>query len=398
MSAERLARLDSYMKQQVASGHTPGAVTLLARHGKIVAFNSYGEADPERHIAMKKDAIFRIYSQTKVVTAVAMLMLFEEGKWQFEDPITRFLPEFKSLRVFKGLGPDGSMQLEDVSRPPTMHELLTHTAGFGYGLNEDNPVDKAYFQSNFMKSPNTAEAIQRIAKLPLATQPGQHWRYSAAVDIQGYIIEKLTGQSLREFMQTRIFGPLKMQDTDFYVPASKWSRFVALKAYDTASGSLTEPSGVLTFDYARPPGTASGGAGLVSTATDYLRFAQMLLNGGELEGVRILAPGTVRLLASNHLSEDIRAKNPEPFSIQTGYGFGINVEVLMDPARAGTLLGEGSYSWGGAAGTWFWIDPRNDLIFVGMVQVLDRWKDPQTKHLTDDAGSLIYGALVTPAK
>ncbi|HLZ97381.1 MAG TPA: serine hydrolase domain-containing protein [Steroidobacteraceae bacterium] len=397
-SAERLGRLDAYMKRQVQSGHVPGAVTLLARHGKIVAFDTYGEADSDRHTPMAKDAIFRIYSQTKVVTGVALMMLFEEGKWHFDDPVTRFVPEFKSLRVFKGLNADGSMQLEDIGRPPTMRELLTHSAGFGYGLSADTAVDKAYAEANFMAAPSTQEAIARIAKLPLMSQPGVHWSYSAAADIQGYIVERIAGQSLSDFLQTRLFTPLRMNDTGFYVPASKNPRFVPLKAYDAATKSLTAPSGVLVFDYSHPPGTASGGAGLVSTASDYLRFAQMLLNGGELDGVRILAPATVRLLASNHLAEDIRAKHDEPFAARTGVGFGVDVAVILDPAKAGTLRGEGSYDWGGAAGTWFWIDPKNDLIFIGMIQVMNRWQDPQLQKVDAETAALVYGALVNPAR
>ena len=397
-SAERLTRLDQYMKRQVAGGHMPGAVTILARHGKVVSFNVYGEADADQHRPMTRDAIFRIYSETKVVTAVAMMMLFEEGKWQFDDPITRFIPEFRSLRAFKGVNEDGSLQLEDLSRAPTMRELVTHSAGFGYGLREDNPVDKAYSQSNFMHSPNSTAAIQQIAKLPLASQPGLRWRYSAAVDVQGYIIERISGLSLADFMRTRIFEPLKMTDTGFYVPASKKNRFVAMKQYDPASNSLIAPSGVLVFDFSQPPGTDSGGAGLVSTASDYLRFAQMLANGGELDGVRLLAPGTVRLLASNHLTEEIRAKPHGEFSATTGIGYGVNVSVVLDPTKAGTLQGEGTYSWGGAAGTWFWVDPKNDVVLVGMMQVLDRWIDPQLQDFDKDVSSLVYGALVQPGK
>jgi CubicO group peptidase (beta-lactamase class C family) len=398
VSPERLARLDEYMKRQVAGGHIPGAVTLLARHGKIVTFNSYGELDPDRHVAMPRDAIFRIYSETKVVTGVAMMMLFEEGKWHFDDPVTRFLPELKSLRVCKGLNEDGSMQLEDISRPPTMRELLTHSAGFGYGLSDDNPVDKAYSQSSFLSAANSTDAVERILKLPLASQPGVHWRYSAAADIQGYIIERISGLPLGEFMQQRLFGPLRMKDTGFYVPAFKKDRFAALKAYDATTKSLVAPSGTLVFDYSRPPGAASGGAGLVSTASDYLRFSQMLLNGGELDGVRILAPATVRLLASNQLAGDIRAKEHESFSEHTGMGFGVDVAVVLDSAKAGTLRAEGSYDWGGAAGTWFWIDPRNDLIFIGMIQVMNRWKDPQLKDIDTDTSALVYSALVSPGK
>lgn len=396
-SEERLARLDEYMKHQVSTGHLPGATTLLARHGRIVAFNTYGESDPDRHVPMSRDAIFRIYSQTKVVTGVALMILFEEGRWRFDDPVTKFLPELKSLHVVAGTNPDGGFQLADASRPPTMRELLTHSAGFGYGLNEDNPVEQAYYRSRFLSAASSREALSRLAQLPLASQPGLHWRYSAAVDLQGYLIERITGQSLGDFMQQRIFGPLGMKDTAFYVPASKASRFAVLKDYDATSKSLTPPhDGPLMFDYSKPPGAASGGAGLVSTTTDYLRFAQMLLNGGELGGVRILAPGTVSLMASNHLASDIRAKEDEPFSQHTGMGFGVDVAVVLDRARAGTPQGEGSYSWSGAAGTWFWIDPKNDLVFVGMVQVMNRWKDPQIHDLDNETMQLVYGALVAP--
>jgi CubicO group peptidase (beta-lactamase class C family) len=397
-TADRLVQLDEYVKRQVAGGYIPGAVILLARHGKVVVFDSYGKADADRNIAMSKDTIFRIYSQTKVVTGVAMMTLFEEGKWLFDDPVTKYVPEFKQLRVFKGLNADGSMKLDDLERPPTMRELLTHSAGFGYGLSADDPVDKAYNQSGFLTAADSTDAIQRIAKLPLASQPGEHWRYSAAVDIQGYIVERISGQSLADFMQSRIFGPLKMHDTAFYVPAAKRNRFVALKAYDATSKSLIEPSGVLVFDYSRPPGAASGGAGLVSTANDYLRFAQMLLNGGELDGARILSPAAVKLLASNHLAEDIRAKPGEPFGVRTGVGFGVDVSVLMDPAKAGTLRGEGTYDWGGAAGTWFWIDPKNDVIFIGMIQVMNRWQYPQLQNIDTEISALVYRALLEPGK
>lgn len=308
------------------------------------------------------------------------------------------MPEFKSLRVFKGLKPDGTMQLEDIDRAPTMRELLTHSAGFGYGLTADNPVEAAYEASGFMTAASADDAIGRIAKLPMASQPGLHWRYSAAVDIQGYIIERISGLALSEFLQQRLFAPLKMSDTAFYVPASKWPRFAVLKAYDPTSKSLIAPTGVLVFDYSRPPGAASGGAGLVSTAADYLRFAQMLLNGGELDGVRILAPGTVKLLASNHLADSIRIKPEEPFAEHTGTGFGVDVAVTLDAARAGTLRGQGAYDWGGAAGTWFWVDPNSDLIFIGMIQVMNRWQDPQLRNIDTETNALVYGALVNPAR
>jgi CubicO group peptidase (beta-lactamase class C family) len=387
-SAERLEQLHSYLQHLVDSGSVPGAVIVLARHGKTVLFDSFGQADT--------DAIFRIYSQTKVVTGVAMMILFEEGKWKFDDPVTKFIPEFRQLRVFDGLNADGSMKIVDLKRAPTMRELLTHSAGFGYGLSDDNPVDKAYGQSGFLTAANATDAIQRIAKLPLASQPGQHWRYSAAADIQGYIVERISGESLADFMQRHIFRPRKMNDTAFYVPAAKRSRFVTLKSYDPVSKSLTAPSGVLDFDYSHPPGAASGGAGLVSTASDYLRFAQMLLNGGELEGARVLSPSAVKLLASNHLADEIRGNPTEPFSTHTGTGFGVDVSVLLDTAKAGSTRGVGTFEWGGAAGTWFWIDPTNDVVFIGMIQVMNRWLDPPLQSIDLDSGALVYRALINP--
>ena len=269
-SSDRLRRLDAYLQELVTRGRVPGASALLSRHGKVVSFKVYGEADSRSGAPITRDSIFRIYSQTKPVTGVAMMILFEEAKWHLDDPITKFIPEFKQLRALQTVKADGSLQLEEVARAPTMRELLTHSAGFGYGLAEDNPVDKAYRQSDFMAANDATDAIERLAKLPLAGQPGMHWRYSAAVDIQGYIIERLSGQTLAEFMQQRIFGPLAMNDTAFYVPAGKRQRLVSLRSYDAASNSLVDPTGVLVFDYSKPPRVASGGAGLVSTA-DRLR-------------------------------------------------------------------------------------------------------------------------------
>ncbi|MDP8985773.1 MAG: beta-lactamase family protein [Pseudomonadota bacterium] len=397
-SSDRLRRLDAYLQELVTRGRVPGASALLSRHGKVVSFKVYGEADSRSGAPITRDSIFRIYSQTKPVTGVAMMLLFEEAKWHLDDPITKFIPEFKQLRALQTVKADGSLQLEEVARAPTMRELLTHSAGFGYGLAEDNPVDKAYRQSDFMAANDATDAIERLAKLPLAGQPGMHWRYSAAVDIQGYIIERLSGQTLAEFMQQRIFGPLAMNDTAFYVPADKRQRLVSLRSYDAASNSLVDPTGVLVFDYSKPPRVASGGAGLVSTAADYARFAQMLLNGGELDGVRILSPATVKLLSGNLLDERVRAKPEEPFSAHSGVGFGADVAVVEDAAKAGTLSGVGTYSWNGAAGTWFWIDPKNDVVFVGMIQVMNRWSEPHLVNLDKDTQTLVYQALLHPEK
>jgi len=396
-SSPRLALLDTSVARRIASGRLPGASVLLMRHGKVVLTRVYGKADVATGAPIKTDTIFRIYSQSKPVTAVALMILFEQGKWHFDDPITRFIPEFESLRVFKQVDSDGKMQTEPLSRPPTMRELLTHSAGFAYGLNRSSPVESAWFDVDFMRASSTDEAIRKIAALPLFDQPGRHWHYSAAVDIQGYIIERLSGQTLAQFMQTHIFGPLRMNDTAFYVPPEKRSRLVGLQQIDLQQLRAVQPDNILNLDYSKPPKVASGGAGLVSTLHDYARFAQMLLNGGELDGARILAPATVKLIDSNLLSDEIRAR-PESYQAGSGVGFGANVAVTLDTAKAGTLEGVGSFSWGGAAGTNFWVDPSNDVVCVSMMQVLQKWDDPDLKYFDADLQALVYAALVHPEK
>ena len=396
-SSQRLALIDTYIARQLANGRLPGVSVLLMRHGKIVLEKAYGRANLDTGTPLKLDNIFRIYSQTKPVTAVAMLILFEQGKWHFDDPVTRFIPEFKQLRVFKSISPDGAIQTEPQSRPPTMRELLTHAAGFAYGLDRSSPVETLWHQADFMRSANTDAAINQIAQLPMYDQPGLHWHYSAAVDIQGYIIERLSGETLADFMQTHIFGPLRMNDTAFYVPAAKLSRLVGMKQIDTNPLRLVQPDSILDFDFSKPPKVASGGAGLVSTLRDYARFAQMLLNGGELDGVRILSPSAVKLMDSNHLADDIRAKQ-EAFAQRSGVGFGMDVSVTLDPAKAGTLAGPSSFGWGGAAGTNFWIDPTNDIVFVSLMQVLQKWDDPDLKDFDTDLTTLVYAALLHPEK
>jgi CubicO group peptidase (beta-lactamase class C family) len=396
-SSQRLALIDSYVAKQIATGRLPGFSVLLMRHGKVVLQKVYGKADLDKGNPLQRDSLFRIYSQTKPVTGVALMILFEQGKWHFDDPVTKFIPEFNQLRVFKGVNPDGSVQTEPISRPPTMRELLTHTAGFAYGLDRSSPIESAYFEADFMRAPDTNHAIAKIAALPMFDQPGQHWHYSAAADIQGYIVERLSGQSLADFMQAHIFGPLGMNDTAFYVPAEKRSRLVGMKQVDGNLLKLIEPNTILNFDYSRPPPVDSGGAGLVSTLHDYARFAQMLLNGGQFDGVRILSPASVRLMDSNQLADDIRAK-PEAFSVRSGVGFGVDVNVTLDTAKAGTLGGVGSFGWGGAAGTNFWVDPSNDVVCVSLMQVLQRWQDPELKNFDNDLSTLVYAALVEPEK
>jgi len=394
-SAEGLKKLDAHMQDLVDTGHLPGVTTMLVRHGKVVNFEVHGKKGFDGP-PMTKDTVFRIYSQTKPVTGVAMMILFEEGKWKLDDPVSKYVPEFASLRVFKAVNPDGSFDTVPADRPPTMRELMSHSGGFAYGLVADNPIDQAYVDTGVLGSKSREEFAQKVAALPLVAQPGTRWKYSVSVDIQGMIIEKLTGMSLGDFMQQRIFTPLKMTDTGFWLPAQKMDSLASLYLWGPKQKKLIPAEGFMVLDITKPPVVASGGGGLVSTNADYARFAQMLLNGGELEGQRILKPETVKLMRTNMLSDTIMKSDPS-FNTAKGRGFGLDFAVVLDSAKAGPY-GEGTYSWGGAAGTWFWIDPTNDLFFLGMIHILNKGGDPAIKDIDDDSAKLVYGALVDPKK
>ena len=360
MSSERLARLDAGMRNLVDEGRLAGVVTMVARHGKVVEFEAAGKRDIAANLPMQKDSIFRIYSMSKPVTGVAMMMLFEEGKWQLNDSVAMYVPELAHLKVY-GTDAGGNMVLNEPAHPMTMRELMSHTAGFTYGYFSNTPVDKLQREADLLNIDNTLdEFIKRVAKLPLNSQPGAEWHYSVAVDIQGYIVQKLSGMPFEEFLSKRIFKPLNMVDTGFYVPPEKLKRFAEFYDYDK-DGKLQVLHGSLNHDFSKKPALSSGGGGLVSTATDYMRFCQMLLNGGQLGGVRLLSPLTVEMMRTNVLAPSMPILAP-------GAGFGLDFAVLTDVMAAGGYYGKGTYWWGGAAGTWFWIDPTDDLIVIGMIQ------------------------------
>jgi CubicO group peptidase (beta-lactamase class C family) len=390
-SAERLARFHAGMNAIVDRGLAPGVATVVIRHGRIVDTHIYGKADLATGAPLTRDTLWRMYSQTKPVTGVAMMILFEEGRWKLDDPVVKYIPEFASLKVFKGLDRDGKPTFEPMARSATMRELMTHTAGFAYGLMPDNYVDQAYRDSPLFRNPTWQDAMRVLADLPLASQPGTEWRYSISVDIQGYIVEKLSGQSLPDFMESRIFGPLGMKDTAFWAPEAKRSRLASLYMFDPDTRKVVPAEGFMVLPMDKVPTAANGGGGLVSTMADFSRFGAMLANGGVLDGVRILSPATVKLMASNHLSDvtlpTYQAGNP-------GHGFGLDVDVIMDPVQAGTLAGKGSFSWGGAAGTWFWVDPENDVVVLGFIHVLGAG----FLRLDQVSATLVYQALVDPKK
>ena len=398
-SSERLERLHTLMQDAVDHQQVAGVVTLLARHGKVVDYRTYGMRDIASKTAMTKDTIFRDYSMTKPVTAVAMLELYEQGKWLPSDPISKFIPEFAHLKVFNGMGADGKMILIDPIHPPTMAELMTHTAGFTYGIFGDTPVDKIYRDAHLFASTSLHEFVTKLADIPLLYQPGTRWVYSVSMDVQGYIVEQLSGKSLPKYMRENIYTPLGMKDAGFFVPQDKWSRFATVYWVDPNGGlSATGPETVNHRDFDKEPAMPSGGGGMVSTIEDYYRFAQMLADGGELNGKRLLSPATVKLMSSNHLPPSLLTGEFRIGSqvMRPGFGYGYNCAVVYDPPEANLPDGKGTFFWDGAAGTWFWIDPTNDVVFVGMIQRMGA--KPESENLQYLSRGVVYGALVDPQK
>jgi CubicO group peptidase (beta-lactamase class C family) len=397
-SSERLERLHALMQQTVDQKQIAGIVTILARHGKVIDYRAYGQSDIASGKPVAKDAIFRDFSMTKPVTGVAMMILYEEGKWLPSDPIAKFIPEFANLKVYKGTDANGKMILTDPDHAPTMRELMSHTAGFSYGFFGDTPVDKMYRDSKLFDSKDLHEFVEKLAKIPLAYQPGKGWTYSVSMDVEGYIVEKLAGQSLPDFMRDHIYAPLGMRDAGFFVPAEKRNRFVTLYRTGPSGDLLADPpDNGMAHGYSEQPTMPSGGGGMVSTAEDYYRFAQMLVNGGELDGKRILAPSTVKLMTSNHVPSELLT-GQYGIGLQVmrpGLGYGYNGAVAFDPPEANLPEGKGTYYWDGAAGTWFWVDPANDVVFIGMIQ---RMLGPASPNLEFESRSVVYQALIDPSK
>jgi CubicO group peptidase (beta-lactamase class C family) len=396
-SREKLENLHRLIQGEVDDKTLAGAVTILARHGKVVDFRTYGDRDIENRTPMTEDTIFRAYSMTKPLTGVAMMILYEQGKWLPWDPIAKYIPEFAHLKVFAGVDAGGKPILVDPDHAPTMGELMSHSAGFSYGSGH-TVVDKMYGDLGVMQSANLQQMIDKLAKIPLNYQPGQGWTYSASMDIEGYIIEKLAGQALPDFMREHIFSPLGMKDTDFYVPSDKRARF-ATNYEDNAQEQLVPVTagGGAPKDYTAEPSMPSGGGGSVTTIADYYRFAQMMAHGGSLDGKQILSPAIVTLMTSNHLRP---VQLTGQFGIgqsimRPGFGYGFNCAVIFDPPAAELPDGRGTWFWDGAAGTWFWVDPTNDIVFVAMIQ---RMHSSDNHALEYRSHAVVYGALVNPAK
>lgn len=394
-SVDGVAALEQAMGQYVADGRLYGIHTRLVHKGNVISDFKTGLRGLESQAPIEEDTIYRIYSMTKPITGVAMMMLYEEGKFELDDPVTKYVPEFENLKVLAGVNEDGSPILADLERPPTMSELMSHTSGFAYGLGGTDPVNSAFRDLKVLESPDLQTFIDRTATIPLLFQPGEHWFYSVGMDIQGHIIEKLSGQTFGEFLETRLFAPLGMTDTGFYVPEEDYDRFSEVYGFDPESGALVPIPFPSVMFRKETVAFESGGGGLVSTMDDYARFSQMLVNRGELNGVQVINPETLDLITTSVMPEGatISTLGMNAGEQYPGFGMGLTFGTIEDAALAETQTPNGSYFWGGAASTWFWIDPVNELYFIGMVQIFDSNNPGEPLELRETSVKAVYDAM-----
>ncbi len=384
LSSSRLARIAGWSQRLVDDGKLAGVTTMVARRGHVAHLHSCGLADRAAGAAMAPDTIVRIYSMTKPLTSVAVLMLYEQGLFQLDDPASRFLPAFTHMRVMSG-GQRGKLETVPAVRGITVRDLLTHTSGLTYGFMQSTLVDELYREQgiDFQTAECTlGELVERAAALPLLAQPGVEWNYSIATDVLGHLVAVVSGEPFGEFLQRRVIEPLGMVDTGFHVPAQKHARFAAnyARGKDGGLALLDDPA---TSRFLAPPAICSGGGGLVSTAADYMRFCQFMLNRGELDGTRLLGRKTVALMTSNHLRGDMAAMGMPRFSESSyeGIGFGLGFSVMLDPARAQIVGTPGEFAWGGAASTAFWVDPAEDMAVVLLTQLMPSSAYPIRREL-----------------
>lgn len=358
------ARLDAIaadIQGRVDAGKLSGAVVLIAKDGNIQMSQAFGNQIVEDKTPMSMDSIFRIFSMTKPVAGTALMILHDEGKFQMSDPVEKYLPEFANMQVFTAANADGTMATEPANHPMTIRELVSHTGGLMYVPPlSSGPVPNEYIKAGILnRDIAMADQIPRLGDIPLGYQPGSQWVYSISVDVQGYLVEVLSGQPFDEFLQQRIFGPLGMVDTSFYVEASKASR-LAGQYMPNQDGTLRRTD---NGDFLKKPAFFSGGGGLTSTASDYMKFAQMHLNGGELNGTRILSEEAVQIMRSNQLPDNLSGIA----GIYPGNVFGVDFAIVNDPAKFNGAP-EGTHWWWGIAGSWFWIDPVQNIVMIGMIQ------------------------------
>ncbi len=393
LSSQQLGRVRDWGQRLVDSGRLAGVTTMVARRGRVAQLHCCGMADQAAGLPMAPDTIVRIYSMTKPLTSVAVMMLYEEGRFQLDDPVSQFLPCFTTMRVAAG-GQRGKIDTVPAARPITIRDLLTHTSGLTYGFMQSTLVDALYRDEgiDFQTAECTlGELVERAAALPLLAQPGAEWNYSIATDVLGHLVATVSGEPFGDFLMNRVVAPLGMIDTSFHVPAQKAGRFAANYA-PSAAGGVTLLDDPATSRYLSPRAICSGGGGLVSTAGDYMRFCQFVLNRGELDGVRLLGRKTVELMTGNHLRGDMAAMGMPRFSESSyeGIGFGLGFSVMLDPARAQIVGTPGEVAWGGAASTAFWVDPAEELAVVLLTQLTPSSTYPIRRELR----VLTYAALV----
>jgi len=383
LSSDRLDRITKAMNDHVEAGNIAGGTGLIARHGKIAYFETYGFQDRESEIPMSPDTIFRIYSMSKAITGVAVMVLHEEGHFFLTDPVSKYLPEYADMKVAVKTGED--VELVDAEHAITIRDLLRHTSGITYGSRGN--TSPHYRQANLRDSQDLEAFSKKLGTVPLESEPGSAWEYGFSIDVLGRLVEVISGMTFDVFLEKRIFKPLKMVDSAFHVPADKHKRLATLYSPNAEGGGITVATSRAQDSYKHKPAFFSGGGGLVSTTMDYARFCQMLLNDGALDGEQILGKKSVELMRANHLG-DIPKKGR--LIAQDGIGFGLTFAVTLDPGQTGALDSAGVYRWGGAAGTRFWIDPAEDMVCVFMVNILP-YRD---LNYGDEFKLLAYQAII----
>lgn len=392
LCSQRLKKLDGLIHRYIDSGKLPGAITMITRSDQPVIFNIYGKMDLEANKPMAKDTLFRIYSMTKPIVSVAILMLYEDGHFLLDDPVSRFIPAFKHLEVYVS-GNAGQYRTKPADREMTIRDLLTHRAGLTYAFFHSSPVDEIYRAEKVDRCRDLKEFIEKLSQLPLLYSPGTSWNYSVAHDVLGYLVELISEKNLEQFLIERLFLPLNMVDTSFSVPTDKLHRLSAcytrgdndsLKLVDSSANSKFSAS--VSF--------LSGGGGLVSSADDYLRFCRMLYRQGELDGIRILSRKSIELMTTNHLgnNRDLDSFGEQSFaeSSYAGFGYGLGVSVMLDPSIAQIIGTPGEFSWGGLASTYFWVDPKEELIVIFLTQLMPSSSYPIRREMR----VLTYQAII----
>jgi len=392
LSASRLENVSRLMEQYVDYGKLSGALTAVVRRDKLVYLETCGMRDVELAKPVEEDTIFRFYSMTKPITTVAAMMLYEEGRFQLDDPVSKYIPALGNLKVFIS-GDENRYETEATDRDITVRDLMTHTSGLTYGWMEASPVDALYRTNdvNFNGGDKPLkDQVERLGEMPLLCQPGSQWNYSVATDVLGHLVEVLSGQPLDVYFAERILGPLGMVDTAFHVAPESVDRFAANYSA-TKDGGLKLADAVADSRFTKPAVTFSGGGGLVSTAADYIRFCRLLARGGELDGVRLLGRKTLQYMTTNHLPGDLASMGQATFAETSydGIGFGLGFSVVLNPAKAQVVGSVGEYAWGGAASTAFWIDPVEDMFVVFLTQLMPSSSYPLRRQLR----ALTYQAI-----